>query len=83
MIVNNFERQIKTAGDLYLSTAADTLSDLLTEIKQEGYESVTLISGAISNRIEALHKMQEDRAGDEYQANANADAMTSEQFPNV
>ena len=81
--MNNFERQIKTAGDLYLSTAADTLSDLLAEIKQEGYESVTLICGAISNRIEALRKMQEDRVGDEYQANANADAMTSEQFPNV
>ena len=59
--MNNFERQVKTAGDLYLSTAADTLSDLLTEIKQEGYESVTLIRGAISNRIEALNKMQEDR----------------------
>ena len=83
MIVNNFERQVKTAGDLYLSTAADTLSDLLTEIKQEDYESVTLIRGAISSRIEALHKMQEDMVGDEYQANANADAMTSEQFPNV
>ena len=81
--MNNFERQIKTAGDLYLSTAADTLSDLLTEIQQEDYESVTLIRGAISSRIEALHKMQGDRVGDEYQANANADAMTSEQFPNV
>jgi len=59
--MNNFERQIKAAGDLYLSTAADTLNDLLTEIKQEGYESVTLISGAISNRIEDLNKMQEGR----------------------
>ena len=59
--MNNFERQIKAAGDLYLSTAADTLSDLLSEIKQEGYESVTLISGAISNRIEDLNKMQEGR----------------------
>ena len=81
--MNNFEQQIKTAGDLYLSTAADTLSDLLTEIQQEDYESVTLIRGAISSRIEALHKMQEDMVGDEYQASANADAMTSEQFPNV
>jgi len=81
--MNNFERQIKAAGDLYLSTAADTLSDLLTEIKQEGYESVTLICSAISIRIEALRKMQEDGVGDEYQANANADAVTSEQFPNV
>ena len=72
----NDRPQNKKGADDFNAAAKSTLNDLLTQITDKrmvkGYEIELLI---------AKELVLID--GDEYQANANADAMTSEQFPNV
>lgn len=56
--MSSFEDQAIKAGEAHLNTKIDALAELLIEIDEEGYMSVSQINGAILSRIEVLNKLK-------------------------
>lgn len=53
---------------------------LLSEIKEHGYTTFSELNGALHTHLDLIDNPM---TSEQYEAEANADNLTSEQFPNV
>ena len=72
--LDEYTATLRAGGKMHLEI-------LIKEIESEGYTTFSELNGALHTHLELIN--DKVMTSEQYEAEANADHITSEQFPNV
>ena len=78
--MNGFDKAQKETRETFIRLNKQFAEELLAEIKSEGYTTVNEVKGALFNHLDALRLTELQEMSLQYQAEANADHFTENQF---
>ena len=78
--MNKFDKAVKEARQTFIRLNRQFAEELLAEIKNEGYTTINDVKGALFNQLDALRLTELQEMSLQYQADANADHFTENQF---
>ena len=78
--MNNFDKVVVEARETFIRLNRQFAEELLAEIKNEGYTTISDVKGALFNTLDALRLSELQEMSLQYQADANADHFTGNQF---